>query len=219
MCAGIGWWAANGVSGASGQSNQLAGRPDPSLLQLLTSGHRLQEDGPSEQTPWESCLIPVTFVINPVDKPQRGSVINSFKHHWPYPSHPSVLDLSKPFRDYQCQYLPFSGVKFVHQPPSTHPAMDTYILPISQVKKLWLRETKQSVKLYHVEQASPSLSSILHPAWHQGCQATPHSPQGTCQEYQVHSPSPAGTQRDLKLMAQIPSPSNPTWGVRELTGC
>lgn len=219
MCAGIRWWAANGVSGASGQSNQVAGRPDPSLLQLLTRGHRLQEDGPSEQTPWESCLIPVTFVIFPVDKPQRAASSIPSSATGPTPPTHQFLTCPSLSGIINAKYLPFSGVKFVHQPPSTHPAMDTYILSISQVKKLRLRETKQSVKLYRVEQASPSLSSILHPAWHQGCQATPHSPQGTCQEYQAHSPSPTGTQRGLKLMAQIPSPPNPTWGVRELTGC
>ena len=60
------------VSGVRGQSSQVAGTPELSLLWLLTRNHGLQDDGPSGQTPWESCLIPLTFVINPLGKPQRA---------------------------------------------------------------------------------------------------------------------------------------------------
>lgn len=116
----------------------------------------------------------MTFVTNPLSKPQKGRAINSIGSTCLASSYLQVLDLSKLFWDYQYQIPNSFQSEMCSQTTLNHPMKDAYILPISQMKTVWFRETEAVSEAWTTHGASyphPSPPSIPHPTWRCGMQS------------------------------------------------
>lgn len=107
-----------------------------------------------------------TVSHNPLSKPQKGRAINSISSTCLASSYLQVLDLVKLFWDYQYQIPNSFQSEMCSQTTLNHPMKDAYILPISQMKTLWFRETEAVSEAWTTHGASdhPSPPSIPHPS-------------------------------------------------------